>query len=326
MREDKMKNQKIKQIGSFMIDSIANEYNTKKSLYERVVKFVIKEFENYFDDIHSDCIHYVKGRVKELTSIYKKMLRKKTRSLMRIKDICGIRVVCLNEIDKEFVYKFIKDNPNFKSVNREIITEREDGYSGWHIKMQAKVTYKGIATWHPTEIQLRTLAEDYFDTKSHREIYKKLINLPFDWKKRMKLLRKKIDEIEILSGNLREEWERINANMESPQQNYLTITSIQAVMKSKFGQELSTKEAHRLFKNSLIFGINQIHTFQEIIEDSSLEERFNSVKDNIPIRENRLFDTILTKMILYLTTDNIAISIVRQFIQKIEEDEASENQ
>jgi len=320
---EKMKNPKMKSKHSFIIDPIANEYNTKKSLYERVVNFVMSEFENYFEDVHTDSIYYVKGRVKNLWSIYEKMVRKKTRSLMNIKDICGIRVVCLNEFDKEFVYKFIENNPNFGSVDREIISRREDGYSGWHIKMQARVTYKGITKWHPVEIQLRTLAEDYFNTKSHREIYKKLINLPFDWKKMMKELREKVDEIEKLSGTLREEWEKINASMEFPQQNYLNIKSIQAIIKSELGEELSTEEAHQIFKYFLIFGINQIHILRKIIKDSSLEDRFNSIKENIHIRQYRPLDIILIKMTLYLTTDDIAISMVHQFIRNMKKIEPS---
>lgn len=321
-----MRNPKMKSKDSFIFDPITNEYNTKKSLYERVVKFVMNEFENYFEDVYTDSIYHVKGRVKNLWSIYEKMVRRKTISLMNIKDICGIRIVCLNQFDKEFVYKFIKDNPNFESVDREIIRNREDGYSGWHIKIQAKVTYKGVTNWHPVEIQLRTLAEDYFNTKSHREVYKKLINLPFDWKKRMKELRRKIDEIEKLSGTLREEWEKINASMEFPQQNYLNIKSIQAIIKSELGEELSTIEAHEIFKYFLMFGINQIHILKKIIKDSSLEERFNSIKGNINFRQSRPFDIIITKMTLYLTTDEIAISMAHQIIRNIAKDEASGSQ
>lgn len=321
-----MRNPKMKSKDSFIFDPITNGYNKKKSLYERVVKFVMNEFENYFEDVHTDSIYYVKGRVKNLRSIYEKMVRKKTISLMNIKDICGIRIVCLNEFDKEFVYKFIKDNRNFHSVDRKIIRNREDGYSGWHIKMQAKVTYKGITTWHPVEIQLRTLAEDYFNTKSHREIYKKLINLPFDWKKRMKELREKIDEIEKLSGTLREEWEKVNASMEFPQQNYLNIKSIQAIVKSELDEELSKKDAHQIFKYFLIYGINQIHILRKIIKDSSLEERFISIKEKTHIQQYRPLDIILFKMFLYLTTDDIAISIMRQFIRNIEMDEPTGSQ
>jgi len=313
-----VKNPRTKSGDSIIIDPITNEYNKKKSLYERVVKFVMAEFENYFEDIQTDSIYYVKGRVKDLLSISEKMNRKKTHSLMKIKDICGIRVVCFNEIDKDFICEFIENNSNFKVIKKEIIVDREDGYSGWHIEIQARVTYKGIIKWETVEIQLRTLAEDYFDTKSHREIYKKLINLPFDWQNRMKLLREKIDEIEEISGNLRDEWEQINASMDVPQQNNLNIKSIQAVIKNELGEKLSKKEAYYIFKYFLMFGINKIDKLRNIIKDSSLENRFNSIKKNIPIPKFRPLDIVLTKMTLYLTTDDSAVPMVNLLFSNIE--------
>jgi len=65
-----MKNPRMKSGDSIIIDPITNEYNKKKSLYERVVMFVMAEFENYFEDVQTDSIYYVKGRVKDLLSIY----------------------------------------------------------------------------------------------------------------------------------------------------------------------------------------------------------------------------------------------------------------
>lgn len=113
-----------------------------------------------------DKIHSVKSRIKEPESLIRTM-ELKGKALEEITDIIGIRIIC-NFIDD--VYDIVNELKQYLIIIEEtdyIDHPKKNGYRSYHIIADMD----GI----PVEIQVRTLAIDFWATLEHRMRYKKNI-------------------------------------------------------------------------------------------------------------------------------------------------------
>lgn len=113
-----------------------------------------------------DKIHSVKSRIKEPESLIRKM-EMKGKALEEITDIIGIRIIC-HFIDD--IYDILAELKQYLVIKEEkdyIATPKENGYRSYHLVADMN----GI----PVEIQLRTMAIDFWATLEHKMRYKKNI-------------------------------------------------------------------------------------------------------------------------------------------------------
>ena len=97
-----------------------------------------------------------------------------------IMDIAGVRVICSFEEDVFFLAKCLKDQSDI-----EIITEKDyishpkpNSYRSLHLTIRLPVFFAEKELHVPVEIQLRTIAMDYWASLEHTIRYKK--NLPIN--------------------------------------------------------------------------------------------------------------------------------------------------
>ena len=97
-----------------------------------------------------------------------------------IMDIAGVRVICSFEEDVFFLAKCLK-----KQSDIEIITEKDyishpkpNGYRSLHLTIRLPVFFAEKEIHVPVEIQLRTIAMDFWASLEHTIRYKK--NLPIN--------------------------------------------------------------------------------------------------------------------------------------------------
>ena len=97
-----------------------------------------------------------------------------------IMDIAGVRVICSFEEDVFFLAKCLKDQSDI-----EIITEKDyishpkpNGYRSLHLTIRLPVFFAEKEIRVPVEIQLRTIAMDFWASLEHTIRYKK--NLPIN--------------------------------------------------------------------------------------------------------------------------------------------------
>ena len=97
-----------------------------------------------------------------------------------IMDIAGVRVICSFEEDVFFLAKCLK-----KQSDIEIITEKDyishpkpNGYRSLHLTIRLPVFFAKKEIHVPVEIQLRTIAMDFWASLEHTIRYKK--NLPIN--------------------------------------------------------------------------------------------------------------------------------------------------
>ncbi len=128
-------------------------------------------------------IEQVLGRVKTVTSIIEKAAKKNIpmdRIEEEIEDIAGIRLICQFVEDIYAIADMIKerDDMQVKSVKDYIANHKESGYQSYHMIVMYKIqTLRGPKTI-PVEIQIRTLAMNFWATIEHSLQYKYRENMP----------------------------------------------------------------------------------------------------------------------------------------------------
>ncbi|WFR54932.1 GTP pyrophosphokinase family protein [Anaerocolumna sp. AGMB13025] len=149
---------------------------------ELVVKFnhIIEEYRKMGD---YSPIEQVNGRVKTISSILEKA-QKKQIALEdieeKVEDIAGIRIICQFVEDIQKVVEIIKKRTDMriKSEKDYITTMKPSGYRSFHLIIYYNVqTLKGTKELQ-AEIQIRTLAMNFWSTIEHSLQYKYKQNMP----------------------------------------------------------------------------------------------------------------------------------------------------
>ena len=122
-------------------------------------------------------IEQVTGRVKTISSILEKTQKKGILldDIEReIEDIAGVRIICQFVEDIYKVAELIKNRRDMKIKSEKdyILHQKDSGYRSYHMIVWYSVeTVKGPKTI-PVEIQIRTLAMDFWATVEHSLQYK----------------------------------------------------------------------------------------------------------------------------------------------------------
>jgi putative GTP pyrophosphokinase len=122
-------------------------------------------------------IEFVTGRVKKISSILEKARRLNVsmdRLEQGIEDIAGIRIMCQFEEDIHRVAELIRERQDFKIVyEKDYIThKKESGYRSYHIIVEYPVQTSLGMKRVLAEIQIRTLAMNFWATIEHSLHYK----------------------------------------------------------------------------------------------------------------------------------------------------------
>ncbi len=142
-------------------------------LQMNIIKDEFKLIYNY------DLIDHIDTRIKEPKSIVKKMEKKKydktyLNLIEKINDIAGIRIVCTLKDDIFFIRDLVKQMPDIHVLKEKdyVTNPKESGYSSYHmiVEVPVKLTQKTI--YVKCEIQIRTLAMDFWASFEHKVKYK----------------------------------------------------------------------------------------------------------------------------------------------------------
>lgn len=137
-------------------------------------------------------IHHIESRLKKPESIIKKAIDKDVtlteKEIMRhIHDIAGIRVIC-NYIDDVYVVAQLlinQDDIQLIKIKDYIQNPKNNGYRSLHLVLEVPIFLaKGVQPIH-VEVQLRTIAMDFWASLEHKLKYKTDNNVPEDIKKEL---------------------------------------------------------------------------------------------------------------------------------------------
>lgn len=152
-------------------------------IYERGMSQVTEELVEIQDSLKNfyeyDVINNINSRIKTPDSIIKKMKKKNydlnyKNLINNVNDIAGIRIVCPFKNDIPKVKQIIEDNPKLEILEeKDYLNEpKKSGYSGYHVIAQTPVLVGDQTANVKVEIQIRTMAMDFWSTTEHKIKYK----------------------------------------------------------------------------------------------------------------------------------------------------------
>ena len=211
----------IEGVGSLMqykpgIRDDVDSWKEVQLIYNSALKEVETKLEilnDEFQHVHNyNPIEHIKSRIKTSDSIVKK-LKKYGKEISienmveHICDIAGIRIICSFESDIYEIAKMIVKQNDIKvlSVKDYIIEPKKSGYKSYHLIVLIPIFLSNRVVEAKVEIQIRTIAMDFWASLEHKIHYKFEGNVPKSIKNELVDCAKMISKLDTKMMNLNEE-------------------------------------------------------------------------------------------------------------------------
>ena len=176
-----------------------------------------------FQHVHQyNPIEYIKRRIKTPESIVKKLKRYGYESTIDnmvnyVNDIAGIRIVCSFTSDIYRMAEMIgkQNDLTVVSVKDYIKHPKESGYKSYHMLVTVPIFLSDRVVDTKVEIQIRTIAMDFWASLEHKLRYKKHINNSEEIADKLKHVADVITEMDCEMQDIRHMIEFIDDNTES---------------------------------------------------------------------------------------------------------------
>ncbi|MCA0251324.1 MAG: GTP pyrophosphokinase family protein [Actinobacteria bacterium] len=173
------------------------------------VNILRREFEN----VHSySPIEHVRSRLKSPESLMAKVQRygcEPTVSAVRarVRDIAGIRITCSFVSDVYWIASMLTKQPDVTLVQTKdyIADPKPNGYRSLHLIVQVPVFLSDRTEDVFVEIQIRTIAMDFWASVEHKLFYKYDRELPADLKGELDDAAQAAADLDRRMGRLRDE-------------------------------------------------------------------------------------------------------------------------
>lgn len=148
------------------------------AMKELVTKLEIikEEFRVLYD---YELIDHINTRIKTPESILKKMENKTceytyAEMINNINDIAGVRVICPLKKDIFAIRNLILNLPQIRVLKEKdyVTRPKKSGYSSYHLILEIPVTLSQKTIYVKVEVQIRTIAMDFWASIEHRAKYK----------------------------------------------------------------------------------------------------------------------------------------------------------
>ncbi|EPR09483.1 GTP pyrophosphokinase [Ruminiclostridium papyrosolvens] len=165
------------------INSLKNSFFEMQHLYQSAIREISTKLEildDEFQVIHKrNPIHHMQSRIKSIKSIFGKLSRREHEISLEsakanLHDIAGIRVVCYYIDDIYMIAKMLtqQDDIVLLRVTDYIQNPKENGYRSLHLVVSVPVFFSDRKEIVPVEIQIRTMAMDFWASLEHQLRYK----------------------------------------------------------------------------------------------------------------------------------------------------------
>ena len=170
-------------------DSDIDNWKEVMLIYSSALKQISTKLEilnDEFQHVHRyNPIEHIKSRVKTPESIVKKLKKHGYESTIQnmveyINDIAGIRVICSFTSDIYQIAEMIRNQSDIKviSIKDYIVNPKKSGYKSYHMLVTIPVYLSDRIVDTKVEIQIRTVAMDFWASLEHKINYKFEGNAP----------------------------------------------------------------------------------------------------------------------------------------------------
>ncbi|GAC41015.1 GTP pyrophosphokinase [Paenibacillus popilliae] len=200
-------------------DIIMEQYEEVKQL-PTLYQLALEELETKIKVIQTEWklrngyepIEHIKTRLKEPGSIFNKLQRKGLPLTLdwivnKIYDVAGMRIVCAFVKDIYLILDHLKtrDDIRITEIKDYIANPKANGYQSLHIIVQVPLVLFEDTRWIFVEIQLRTLAMDFWASLEHIIYYKFEQQVPSHVIKELTEAARAVDELDRKMLDLRKE-------------------------------------------------------------------------------------------------------------------------
>lgn len=166
-----------------------------------------------FQHVHRyNPIEHIKSRIKTPESIMKKLERNGyecsiENMVRRISDIAGVRIICSFTTD---VYRIARMLENHKDLNIIYVKDyikypKSSGYKSYHMIVSIPIYLSEKKVDARVEIQIRTVAMDFWASLEHKINYKFDVNVPQYIKEDLSECARMVSELDAKMLSLNEE-------------------------------------------------------------------------------------------------------------------------
>ena len=182
------KNKELQKIENIMeieipIDTKSKEFEKVMFIYKVALKEINTKLEILKDEFklfyEYDLIDHINTRIKSPESITKKMKDKSLQytykeMIKNINDIAGIRAICPIQKDIYSIRNLITKIPGIKVLKEKdyVRNPKKSGYSSYHMILEVPITLSQNLIYVKVEVQIRTLAMDFWASIEHKMKYK----------------------------------------------------------------------------------------------------------------------------------------------------------
>ena len=170
-------------------DSDVDNWKEVILIYNSALKQIAIKLEilnDEFQHVHRyNPIEHIKSRIKTSESIVKKLKRYGYESTIQnmvqyVNDIAGIRVICSFASDIYQIADMIRKQSDIKviSIKDYIVKPKPSGYKSYHMLVSVPVYLSDRIVDTKVEIQIRTVAMDFWASLEHKINYKFEGNAP----------------------------------------------------------------------------------------------------------------------------------------------------
>lgn len=191
-------------------------------IYNSALKQISTKLEILNDEFHHvhryNPIEHIKSRIKTSESIVKKLRKRGYESTIEnmiqyVNDIAGIRVICSFTSDIYQIAEMIGNQSDIKiiSIKDYIVNPKPSGYKSYHMLVTVPVNLSDRTVDTKVEIQIRTVAMDFWASLEHKINYKFEGNAPEHIKKELLRCSEMISELDKRMLSLNDEVQAFSA-------------------------------------------------------------------------------------------------------------------
>ena len=188
MKKNKVKELGIVEMRNFLsydekIEEKTNTFEKLMTIYDMAISeletkmnILQKEFKVFYN---YDLIDHINTRIKQPDSIVNKMKKKGCEltykeMIENINDIAGVRIICQLKNDIFKIRNLIEELPGIQIEKEKdyVNHPKESGYSSYHMIIKIPVTLSKQTIYVKVEIQIRTMAMDFWASLEHKMKYK----------------------------------------------------------------------------------------------------------------------------------------------------------
>ena len=185
-------------------------------LYNSALKEIGTKLEilnDEFQHVHQyNPIEHIKSRIKSPESIVKKLKKRGYESTIEnmvkyVNDIAGIRIICSFTSDIYRIADMLANQSDIKvlSIKDYIKNPKESGYKSYHMLVSVPIFLSDGVVDTKVEIQIRTVAMDFWASLEHKIHYKVEGNAPEHIKRELRECAEMVSDLDAKMLSLNEE-------------------------------------------------------------------------------------------------------------------------